>query len=326
MSAKTRTRWRNWSAPYKGFALTGLDHRSTKCSSSACACIRNNQLESYLRDHPLFRRAQKNTAVCCRENTVCHKMKSVRCTVMYLSAPGKKNAPACHLQYAGGARPVPEGTSCYTHSRPRHFHRNSFTCVTRYRWRCPTRWSMMMMPWLSTLSHNKGVMILGRLLTHWIQHSIFARTFIPLKFTQDDHKMSSSSLRRPKEVFALYRSVLREAAKRTVKYWGLLTSWGRSWKKNEPATTTSYAASNFDDKLGWWSDPSLKGSSTKFVLVRNKSNYPHAWSQGSLWGTTAWYGYHRRRCDLREPVMPRWCMKKLPCLTFLLWKERINRL
>jgi hypothetical protein len=123
MSAKTRTRWRNWSAPYKGFALTGLDHRSTKCSSSACACIRNNQLESYLRDHPLFRRAQKNTAVCCRENTVCHKMKSVRCTVMYLSAPGKKNAPACHLQYAGGARPVPEGTSCYTH----HHDRDTFT-------------------------------------------------------------------------------------------------------------------------------------------------------------------------------------------------------
>ena len=54
-----------------------------------------------------------------------------------------------------------------------------------------------------------------------------------------------------KEVFALYRSVLREAAKKDRETMGSSHKLGSLLsKKNEPATTTSYAASEFRRQAG----------------------------------------------------------------------------
>jgi hypothetical protein len=54
-----------------------------------------------------------------------------------------------------------------------------------------------------------------------------------------------------KEVFALYRSVLREAAKKDREILGTSNKLGSFLsRKNEPATTTSYAASEFRRQAG----------------------------------------------------------------------------
>jgi hypothetical protein len=124
-----------------------------------------------------------------------------------------------------------------------------------------------------------------------------------------------------KRVFALYRSVLREAAKRTVKLLGTSNKLGSFLSKRMNHNDYIVRCQISDDKLGWWSDPSLKDRAQNSFWWETSQITPCLESRYG--GTTAWYGYHRRRCDLREPVMPRWCMKK-PCLTFLTLKERIN--